>query len=465
MKKLYHILFIAALAMTATTGKAQVVTGDADTPLDTKWTEPNGSSARSDMELFLDGKSTIKYTWKNTTSLDYDSVTYFVCFAVMGADRTIKAQEWHYFVYHKDKNTIGYYPATRSGSNVSADLKGEFYSGNEHQFQVTIDNGADDDYVSVSIYGGEYGSTFLNGSGSNTYGVASTILSSLSTSTRRYDIYDDKPLFTVSGENTDATDAASILSNRIVDRTKAISIYVHRSLKSGTWSTLCLPFDVKVEDMKNSNALGNDVQIAEFSDVDVAGNIVNFYSIADNTETLKAGTPYLIYYNGEDKDHFFAPHVTFTQDGVKTVNQFANRQSAKKNDGYYFEGLLEPYGPRYSNTTSETIGSNNTIVYISTEKKADGQHLKKLKANGNLKAFRAYLVYPKSGATTTAMTNSIIDIDGALNSGTTGVVKIMMDGHQVSNSIYNLQGQCVGVDADQLPSGIYIRNGKKFIVR
>ncbi len=464
MKKFYHILFIAALALTATTGKAQVVTDDADTPLDTKWTEPNGSSARSDMELYLDGKSTIKYTWKNTTSLEYDSVTYFICFAVHGADRTIKAQEWHYFDYHKDKNTIGYYTATRSGNNVTANKKGVFYSGNTVDCQLTIDDGADDDYVSVSIYGGEYGSTFLNGSGSSTYGVASAILSSLSTSTRRYDIYDDKPLFTVSDE-TDATDEASILSNRIADHTDAISVYVHRSLKSGTWSTLCLPFDVKVEDMKSNNALGSDVKIAEFSDVDVAGNIVNFYSIADGTETLKAGMPYLIYYNGEDKDHFFAPHVTFTQAGVESVNQFANRKSAKENDGYYFEGLLEPYGPRYNNTTSETIGSGKTIIYISTEKKADGQHLKKLSANGNLKAFRAYLVYPTSGATTTAMTNSIIDIDGALNDGTTGVARIMVDGHQVSNGIYNLQGQCVGADADQLPSGVYIRNGRKFIVR
>lgn len=464
MKRLYHILFIAALAMTATAGKAQVVTGDADTPLDTKWSEPSGSSARSNVELYLDGKSTIKYTWKNTTSLEYDSVTYYICFSVLGVDRTVKAQEWHYFDYHKDKNTIGYYTATRSGNNVNANKNGTFYPGNTVDCQLTIDDGADDDYVSVSIYGGDYGSTFLNGSGSSSYGVASVILSSLSTSTRRYDIYDDKPLFTVAGE-TDATDAASILSNRIVDRNDAISVYVHRSLKSGTWSTLCLPFDVKVKDMQSNNALGSDVKIAEFSDVDVAGNIVNFHSIADGTETLKAGTPYLIYYNGDDKDHFFAPHVTFTQDGVRSVNQFANRQSTKQNDGYYFEGLLEPYGPRYNNTTSETIGSGKSIIYISTEKKADGQHLKKLSANGNLKAFRAYLVYPSSGATATAMTNGIIDIDGELNGGTTSVVKIMMDGHQVSNSIYNLQGQCVGSDAGQLPNGIYIRNGKKFIVR
>lgn len=295
----------------------------------------------------------------------------------------------------------------------------------------------------------------------------SSELSSLSTTTKRYDIYDDKPLWNKSGETT-ATDAASILSNRMNAKSHSdeISVYVHRKLVSGSWSTLCLPFDIKMSDLQNDNALGHNVKISEFQNVDVANGIVNFKSITDNTTTLKAGKPYLFYYQGENKDAFFAPNVKFdytAADNQTALTALSNRKSTTTSNGYYYTGVLEPLTNDATVTTEQLNGG--CIVYIAAP--AEGsteQHLKRLKEDGKIKAFRAYLYYPKSGATNAAQGKGIISIDSELNDPT-AITKVMVDGKQVSNRIYNLQGQCVGTEPGQLPAGVYVRNGKKFVVK
>lgn len=291
--------------------------------------------------------------------------------------------------------------------------------------------------------------------------------SKLSSTTTRYDIYDDKPLWNQSGETT-ATDAASILSNRMNAKSHSdeISVYVHRKLVSGSWSTLCLPFDIKMSDLQNDNALGHNVKISEFQNVDVANGIVNFKSITDNTTTLKAGKPYLFYYQGENKDAFFAPNVKFdytAADKQTTLTALSNRKSTTTSNGYYYTGVLEPLTNDATVTTEQLDGG--CIVYIAAP--AEGsteQHLKKLKEGGKIKAFRAYLYYPKSDATNAAQGKGIISIDSELNDPT-AITKVMVDGKQVSNRIYNLQGQCVGTEPGQLPAGVYVRNGKKFVVK
>lgn len=50
-------------------------------------------------------------------------------------------------------------------------------------------------------------------------------------------------------------------------------------------------------------------------------------------------------------------------------------------------------------------------------------------------------------------------------SETTGIRNITVEPAETSKRIYNISGQYVGDDADRLPSGIYIKAGKKFIVR
>ena len=128
--------------------------------------------------------------------------------------------------------------------------------------------------------------------------------------------------------------------------------------------------------------------------------------------------------------------------------------------------MLEP--TKVNNNGDATYNSDNRAVYIANPDEDGVQKLKKLSPDGSIKAFRAYLYFPVSnnefeaGAKESSL---FLSLDDILDGGITGVDKITVDGKPVNNNIYNLNGQLVGTDASVLPQGIYVRNGKKFVIK
>lgn len=436
---------------------------------------------------------------------------------------TTKTQNYNNTFYQKTSSTTSgavYLTENSDGDGLGYYVRSYSYTYNWSEVQnanddgtftgtIEVSNGADDDYLYMAIWTDDtydntnvttkymysYNDSFKEWSSRrSSYRIYnydtdagyshSVILSELSSTTLRYDIYDDKPLWTVDGENTDAVDAdadgnpitTNVQSNRLDAKSRSsqeISVYVHRNLVSGTWSTLCLPFDVEISNIKSANGLGQNVKIAEFDNMDLKDDNVNFKTIDESTTTtLKAGKPYLFLYEGENKDNFFAPHVTFdytTTYAQTTLNSLSNRKSTKStvasdsNGSYYYVGLLQP---TQNGASSEELGSG-TIVYISSSTDGEGnQHLKKLSATGSIKGFRAYLYYPAGAGANAKAANGqgVVKIDEALDNPT-AITTVTVDGQPVSNQIFNLQGQFVGTDAGQLPAGIYVRSGKKFVVK
>lgn len=525
MKRQLRYLFTAILALVVSNSWAQVETQNVNTDLDVNWSDQEGEiNVSGDNNLLLDGPSDINFTIKDDSPATYTdsngdkqdntSISYLATIIVYSSDgSTVKGKAYYAVVRTSAGTTI--YPVTYKSQTTSRSSRysyidslftykqAEVVSGTEAQGSIHIDNGEDGDYISLQISTGytfQYGDTYYYNydysdyyiyeeNTSNTYGYnrpawddmtligegsVEVNFSKLSTTTLRYDIYDDKPLWRTS-DAENVSDATNILSNRLnvkshTDRT--ISVYVHRNLVSGTWSTLCLPFDVRVSDMRNANALGDDVEIAEFDNMDLDGDNVNFKTISSSTTTLEAGKPYLFKYTGENKDHFFAPHVTFnytTTSAQTALNSLSNRKSTKSteasdgNGSYYYVGLLQP---TQNGASSEGLGSG-TIVYISSSTDGEGnQHLKKLSATGSIKGFRAYLYYPAGAGANAKAANGqgVVKIDEALDNPT-AITTVTVDGQPVSNQIFNLQGQFVGTDAGQLPAGIYVRSGKKFVVK
>lgn len=546
MKKQILTTMIVACGLATQAAMAQVETRNAHTILDATWTEAESSTAQTDQQLFLEGRSTIHFTVKNTapTKVRYDQskgkfvadengkydntpTRYIAMVQVRAKNGTGKGTAYYRYrrladgsatfekattrtksgTQHYTKSSQFDY--TRIVSETKSSSDAEYYKlvdsyeynwsepqtatdGTIIEGTIDVENGLDDDYLYMSIIKDDsnddanltkknlyYRSSALSlWSNSKAEHVIynsdtdagyhhSVILSRLTSTTLRYDIYDDKPLWTQTGENTNSSEAQDIRSNRLNAKShasKEISVYVHRSLTGGTWGTLCLPFDVAVADIRNANALGSDVIIAEFSNVDLANDVVNFNTISSSTATLKAGKPYLIRYNGADKDDFFAPNVTFNYTSATSqtaLSALTNRKSAVVSHGYGFVGLLEP---TYAGAETENLG-DGCMVYVATPAAGTTtQHLKRLKEGGRIKAFRAYLYYPKGAKASAAKGNGIISIDEELNSST-GLVQVKVDGLTVNNRIYNLKGQLVGTDATALPAGIYVRGGRKFIVK
>ena len=431
---------VAALGMMTINSMAQVERPGQTTVLDAKWTEISEPSATSDGDLHLAGQSTINFTIQDKgTGRNY---TYIATLEVRGKDGKAKATKYYKISYDTHLFFSKYKWEESDDKTNWTEIKN--ISDKSTTGSITIENGETGDYLYMEISGTD-----------SFWSKNEVILTALSSTTKRYDIYDHVGLF---GNDTGTAD---IQSNRIKDHNAPIDVYVHRTIAGGgAWSTLCLPFDLT--HFKVQKAFGDDIVYAEFDRVDLTKKEIHFKS---TTGGMKAGQPYLIKNSKATIDNFFADDVTFTKTGIENLNK-NRRKSTKVSEGYYYVGLLEP--TQVNNNGDATYNSNNRAVYIANPDEDRVQKLKKLSTNGIIKAFRAYLYFPVSnnefeaGAKESSL---FLSLDDILDGGITGVDKITVDGKPVNNNIYNLNGQLVGTDASVLPQGIYVRNGKKFVIK
>ena len=451
MNRVLRMTLVAALGMMTINSMAQVERPGETTVLDATWTEISAPSATSDGDLHLAGNSVINFTIKDITKSN-KSYSYIATLEVRSANNTVKGTK--YYQVNRDKNgNITWKVSDTSGSNWNPTYNWKDVTDvtdNSVKGSITVSDGATGDYLYMEISGTD--DSFWS-TDDSFWSKNEVILTALSSTTNRYDIYDHVGLF---GGDT----GTDINSNRIKDHNDPIDVYVHRTIAGdGAWSTLCLPFDLT--DFKVRKAFGDDIVYAEFDHVDLIKKEIHFKS---TTGGMTAGQPYLIKNSKATIDNFFADDVTFTKTGIENLNK-SGRKSTKVSKGYYYVGLLEP--TKVNNNGDATYNPNNRAVYIANPDNGV-QKLKILSTDGIIKAFRAYLYFPVSnnefeaGAKESSL---FLSLDDILDGGITGVDKITVDGKPVNNNIYNLNGQLVGTDASVLPQGIYVRNGKKFVIK
>lgn len=214
-----------------------------------------------------------------------------------------------------------------------------------------------------------------------------------------------------------------------------VSISLNRKLVKGVWNTICLPFDVSEAQAKS--AFGADVKIAALN-TESKGNTLVF----DNktNEGIKASVPYLIMPSDVKADNLYE----FYNVDIKA----GDAGQAATPDGFAFKGIynkvditqdIKKLGTTYS--YAAFLGANNTLF--------------KAKANSITKGFRAYFVIPNSTATSALR----VVVDG----NATSIKNINCGVVESDDAVYNLQGR--RVDAHNLMPGLYIKAGKKFVVR
>lgn len=223
--------------------------------------------------------------------------------------------------------------------------------------------------------------------------------------------------------------------DNIIETKSDISISLNRKLVKGAWNTICLPFDVSAAQAKS--AFGADVRIAALN-AESKGNTLMF----DNktAEGIKAAVPYLIMpseVKADDKYEFYNVNI-------KPENA-AQASAVSTLDGFAFKGIYNKVditqGINNSESYAAFLGANNTLF--------------KAKANSITKGFRAYFAIPKSTATSALR----VVVDG----NATSIKNINCGVVESDDAVYNLQGQ--RVDARSLMPGLYIKAGKKFVVR
>lgn len=219
------------------------------------------------------------------------------------------------------------------------------------------------------------------------------------------------------GNNKNDIDNAVKITDNLFDVT------LNRTMRAdGGWYTFCVPFDI--DDISTTPL--KDAEIRKYQSM--TGSVMNF----EATTSLKAAHAYLV-----------KPTTDIENPVFNDVTVSLGDEGVDGNGGYEFVGILSATNLK-TDGTNLFLGAENKF-YIPT------------KDDYTLKALRGYFVAPssESGA------QMAIRIDDT----TTSIAAINGNAATMNGKVYNLSGQYVGNDVKALPKGIYIVNGKKYIVK
>ena len=248
---------------------------------------------------------------------------------------------------------------------------------------------------------------------------------------------------TLDGLNSTADNAATLkgYDGKIVDK-----ITINRSFAAdGGWYTLCLPFALTANEIKTTF---KDALFNEFESVSVNAQGVAQLKFKKVTET-QAGVPYMVLpRNGNTVEN-----PVFTDKTIEKTTPQTITRTCKASDGeqlsYQFVGVYDPTVVSGENNVRFVGGNQGTELLI-----PDGK--------GTMKGLRAYFVFPNSSEG--IITQAKLNID---DDSTTGIISInaINANHSNETNIYTLSGQQVSKNQKTLKPGIYIKHGKKIMVR
>lgn len=247
---------------------------------------------------------------------------------------------------------------------------------------------------------------------------------------------------TLDGLNAEAknVDAVKDYEGKTVDK-----ITINRSFTAdGGWYTLCLPFALTADDIKTTF---KDALFNEFESVSVNAQGVAQLKFKKVTET-KAGVPYMVLPRGTTVEKPVFNNKTIEKTTPQTITR-----TCEASDGetlsYKFIGVYDPTVVSGENNVRFVGGNQGTELLI-----PDGK--------GTMKGLRAYFVFPNSSEG--IITQAKLNID---DDSTTGIISInaINANHSNETNIYTLSGQQVSKNQKTLKPGIYIKHGKKIMVR
>lgn len=249
--------------------------------------------------------------------------------------------------------------------------------------------------------------------------------------------------FTFGASSTEVTNVSiSQADGYTYEAKNNATVTLTKPLKANVWNAICLPFSMTEQQVRN--AFGENARIAEFKKVDESGKKTVASFGMHYYQLITAGKPCLIK-PSQVNDTYTIKGVTIDAEQALTI--------ADSNKKFDFVGT---YAPTTMPANSHFLGSNDgKLYYITADKEISG-----------LKAFF------KPVSTSNAKLSIAFDsTDNDFDNNTTGIeaIKDYMDQDAANSSankgIYNINGQFMGTNPAILPQGIYVKNGKKFIVK
>ncbi len=225
-------------------------------------------------------------------------------------------------------------------------------------------------------------------------------------------------------------------NNYDADLDNKVSVTLVRSMKPGMWNTICLPFSMTADELKA--AFGNDVKLESFNDVtlDASGVLTLNFAAAS---TLASGKPYLIKPSAVNADSHYV------------LGTYALSPSFTVSTSSYAGGEVSMVGCMPKITLKGDEAGAFDEYFLQADK---FYHI--VPSNPILsKGFRCYFTLTK-----TATPPTLAKIQHANGSATAiNVVKVGTTAQ--GNAIYDLQG----IQHQRMVKGLYIKGGKKYVVK
>ncbi len=221
-----------------------------------------------------------------------------------------------------------------------------------------------------------------------------------------------------------------------------VEVTVKRTLKTGEWNTLVLPFSMNSVQVKSE--FGDDVLLMDFTGYDVTKNENNRVETIDvnfsQVEAIEANHPYLIAVS-RPFSQFNAYAVDIEPVEVPKVATVTRTSTVwSEFIGTYVAETIVP---------NNMLFLNSNLFYYST-------------GNTKMKAFRGYFDFSD-------IIEDMIDADVKVRIHIDGEITDIkvVDERRLTEGVYTLQGVYIGknVDSSKLPKGIYIVDGKKVYVK
>lgn len=212
---------------------------------------------------------------------------------------------------------------------------------------------------------------------------------------------------------------------------KVVTVTLKRSISKDYLNTVCLPFALSADQV--AEVFGEGSVVSDYTSV--TGTVMNFTPVTE----MVANHPYIV--NATE---------TFTSKDIagvtlKTIVKDENRVDRMNAE----ETFIADY-----------VGSPSIFTFTSVDGDQlflgkDGKLYRPNAKGDKMKGMRAYFeVVDYTG------TEAKVNIGGGLSS-----IDKLMNGEAMTGKVYNLNGQYVGNTLDGLAKGLYIMNGKKYVVK
>lgn len=216
---------------------------------------------------------------------------------------------------------------------------------------------------------------------------------------------------------------------------QAHDVSFRREVKAGQWNTICLPFNMSADELKSVYGTS---KVYQFSGVEKRQNTIHLL-FQEEHNSITAGVAYMI-----KPTKSVASYIMTDLEGSRKVisEPVAPRSYTLDGTTYTFNGLLDPQA--ISTNDCIVVKDNSTFTNPSSKPQ---------------KAFRCYI----------SMSNAVagakqFDYEAG-NGGTTGIEAPQTTTKAVGGRVYTITGQYAGTSTEGLKPGLYVRDGKKFIVK